>query len=167
MDKVWHYLCQGCWCHLNTHSQDIVLDKNIHQMEKLASIYVFYEVSVCPISYTHTYACCWVILITSRWDSGCLKAITPGWICIPSLPLPFSLLYRSIDIQSSWQMLQSPGIKNEPEVMDRLHCEGNNFLNGPTYCKWHQTTIKYTVNWERLKRFNVGSAFRNSCLRTY
>lgn len=41
----------------------------------------------------------------------------------PLPPLPLSPLRRSIDIQSPWQMSQSPGIKNEAAVIDRLHCE--------------------------------------------
>lgn len=45
----------------------------------------------------------------------------------PLPPLPLSLLHCSIDIQSPWQMFQSPGIKNEAAVIDRLHCEDTIF----------------------------------------
>lgn len=114
-------------CAVNTRSLDTAKKKHPSRGEYRISVCVLYEVAAFPRAISQPYS----TGDTHHLDEG------PGWICNPSPPLPrFLSLSRSIDVQSSWQMFQSPGIKNEPEVIDRLHGEGYNILNGPSYCKW-------------------------------
>lgn len=129
-----------------------------HQSDGKMTIYLCIIQSFCVfyILHTHKHAVEWYSSYLDETLAVSQSSLLAGSASPPSLP--FSQLYRSIDIQSSWLMFQSPGIKNEPEGDRSPLLWRIQFLKMALHIvNGKQTTIK----WEQMKRINVKSAFWN------